>query len=324
MKCGSLKVTFLMPMQEFVAVDLADLVDHQERVAVRQRRHDLDDVGGFERLRLLVHLLPRSRNRLMPSRPHRMSQHDPAAQVYAELQSRGTTRRPGGPVLRPSAPPAGTSLCAALVAASCAPSPMLTWPSTPACPPIATKSPIRAEPGDADLRDDDAVPADLDIVADLDLVIDLRPLADHRVAVGAAVDRRVGADLDVVLDDDAADLRDLGMASRTHGKAETVLADAHTGMDDDAVADQSVLDARMHADRSSRGRSRPPRRRPRRPQLIGAAADLRPRADHGAGLHADAVLEPGVADEPLLRQTLRPALQALRAERAPADRRAAR
>ena len=39
----------------------------------------------------------------------------------------------------------------------------------------------------------------------------------------------VGADLDVVLDDDAADLRHLEMPLRAHGEAEAVLPDPHAG-----------------------------------------------------------------------------------------------
>ena len=42
-----------------------------------------------------------------------------------------------------------------------------------------------------------------------------------------AVDGRIGADLDVVLDDDPADLRHLEVALAAHGEAEAVLADAH-------------------------------------------------------------------------------------------------
>ena len=51
---------------------------------------------------------------------------------------------------------------------------------------------------------------------------------------------RAGADLHVVLDDDTADLRHLRMSRRPHHEAETVLADADAGMDDDAVADQRM------------------------------------------------------------------------------------
>ena len=81
--------------------------------------------------------------------------------------------------------------------------------------------------------------ADDDVVADLHEVVDLGALADDRVARRAAIDRRVGADLDVVLNDDAAHLRHLQMPARAEREAETVLADAHARMQDDAVAEQA-------------------------------------------------------------------------------------
>src|SRR5687768_16732876 len=150
-----------------------------------------------------------------------------------------------------------------------------------------------AEPrrsGDADLRDDHAMPADLDVVADLHLVIDLRPLADHRVAVSAAIDRGVRADLDVVLDDDAADLSDLRVAARPHRKPETILADADPGMDDHPVADQRVLDGRLRADVAI-----PPNGDglgdDRAGRNDGASADLGPRPHHRAGFDPNVVLE---------------------------------
>ena len=108
--------------------------------------------------------------------------------------------------------------------------------------------------GNAALRDEHAMPADDDVVADLHEVVDLGALADDGVAVGAAIDRRAGADLDVVLDDDAADLRHLEVAARAHREAEAVLADARAGMHDDAVADQRADDGGAGADRRSRGR----------------------------------------------------------------------
>ena len=94
----------------------------------------------------------------------------------------------------------------------------------------------------AALRHQHAMAADDDVVGDLNQVVDLGSLADDRVAVGAAVDRRPGADLDVVLDDDAADLRHLEVPARPEREAEAVLADMDAGMDDDAVADQRADD----------------------------------------------------------------------------------
>ena len=106
------------------------------------------------------------------------------------------------------------------------------------------------------LRNQNAVPADDDVVADLHEIIDFRALADDRVAIGAAVDGRAGADLDVVLDDDAPDLRHLEMPAGPEREAETVLSDVRAGMDDDAVADQRAGERRARARSSSRGRCR--------------------------------------------------------------------
>ena len=104
--------------------------------------------------------------------------------------------------------------------------------------------------GDADLGDDHAMAADHHVVGDLDQVIDLGALADHRVAARAAVDGGVGADLDVVLDDDAPDLRHLQVPLRPHGEAEAVLADAHARMEDDPVADEGVGNGHVGGDRA--------------------------------------------------------------------------
>ena len=150
----------------------------------------------------------------------------------------------------PQRAPAGTSPLTPLVAAIWAPMPIRTWPFTATWPPMRDEILDRRRAGDADLGDDHAMPADDHVVGDLDQIVDLGALADHRVAAGAAVDRGVGADLDVVLDDDAADLRHLQVPLRSHGEAEAVLPDAHAGMEDDAVADEGVGDGDVGADRA--------------------------------------------------------------------------
>ena len=61
---------------------------------------------------------------------------------------------------------------------------------------------------------DHAAAADADIVGDLHEIVDLGAFADDRVGHRAAIDRGVGADLDIVLDDDAADLRNALRAAR--------------------------------------------------------------------------------------------------------------
>ena len=152
------------------------------------------------------------------------------------------------------------------------------------------------------------------VVADLDEVIDLGALADHRVAAGATVDTGVGADLDVVLDDDPADLRDLHVPLGAHRETEAVLPNAGAGMDDDAVADQRRLQGRARADRA-----------------VAADADLRAdhdmggdhgprtdlgsRPDHRAGIDDDARFEHGGRmDEGAGRHALRSEIR-LRSQR---------
>ena len=70
-------------------------------------------------------------------------------------------------------------------------------------------SSTRTDPGDAHLRHDQTGFPDAHVVRDLHEVVDLRPRADDRVVDAPAVDRRVRADLDVVLDDAAADMWNL-------------------------------------------------------------------------------------------------------------------
>ena len=86
------------------------------------------------------------------------------------------------------------------------------------------------------MRADDAVVPDLDLVVELDVVL------DHRVVDGAAVDRRVRADLDVGADDDAAHLRDLDPAPALLGHAEAVGADDRAAVHDRARADDAFAD----------------------------------------------------------------------------------
>src|ERR1700732_628741 len=86
-------------------------------------------------------------------------------------------------------------------------------------------------------------PPNRHIVADLDLVVDFRTLADYSVAQAAAVDSRSRPDLHLILDQNAAGLRDLQMAFRPkENEPIAVLADAAAGMDEDPIADQRELD----------------------------------------------------------------------------------
>src|SRR6267154_756285 len=66
--------------------------------------------------------------------------------------------------------------------------------------------------GDSRLRHQHRILSDRDVMGDLDEVVDLGPTAYDGASEGGAVDRRAGADFDVILDDDVANLGDLGAA----------------------------------------------------------------------------------------------------------------
>src|SRR5262249_33637735 len=102
------------------------------------------------------------------------------------------------------------------------------------------------------------------VVSDLHQIVDLRALADHRISQSAAVDGRVGADLHVVLDDDAPDLRQPLGAARAGDEAEPFAADLGAAVDDDAVGDECGLDSGARPDET-------------------VAPDLRAGADDGVG-----------------------------------------
>src|SRR5262249_33530324 len=106
----------------------------------------------------------------------------------------------------------------------------------------------RGTPGNPGLSNEHTVPSNHHIVANLNEIVDLGTLADHGVADRPAVDGGTGADLDVVLNDDAPDLRNLKMPACPHQKAEPVLPDAAARMDDHPVSDQRVRDRRPGPD----------------------------------------------------------------------------
>src|SRR4029453_11012013 len=94
------------------------------------------------------------------------------------------------------------------------------------------------------------MPANADIVAHLNQVVDLCALADDRVTNCTTIDGRAGPDLDVVLNDNAPDLRHLEMAIAAHHESKAVLTDLAAGMNDDPIADQGIGHGRIRADRT--------------------------------------------------------------------------
>src|SRR6185503_9959723 len=145
--------------------------------------------------------------------------------------------------------------------------------------------------GDADLADDHAMPAHHDVVPDLHEIINFRAFADHGVLERAAVDAAVGADLHVVLDDDAADLRHLDVTLGAHGEAETVLPHPHAGVENDPVAHEGMDDGGAGAHIRAAA-DRDPVADERACSNGGAAPDLRFPPDHRAGLDGHTLLQP--------------------------------
>lgn len=91
--------------------------------------------------------------------------------------------------------------------------------------------------GDADLRAEEIVLADLDIMSQMAKVIDLGAAADDGVIHRTVVDGGAGTDLDVVSDDSAAELANMMVvACLVSGEAEALTADDGMRTKDDAVA----------------------------------------------------------------------------------------
>ena len=85
------------------------------------------------------------------------------------------------------------------------------------------------------------------VLPEMNQIVDHGARADHGVGAGAAVDRAVGPDLDIVADDDAAKLRHFDEAIGIGGKSEPVLTDARAGIVPHPRADQAMAEARIGA-----------------------------------------------------------------------------
>src|SRR2546427_4864622 len=94
---------------------------------------------------------------------------------------------------------------------------------------------------ETDLGGDQAVGADAAAVAHHHEVVDLGPMADDRRTECRAIHGRVGADLDVVLDDHAAHLWDLPVSIRERQEPEPIAADHRAGVERDPVSDPHPL-----------------------------------------------------------------------------------
>src|SRR5665213_1639182 len=102
--------------------------------------------------------------------------------------------------------------------------------------------------GNTGLGHQDAISSDLNVVRHLNQIVDHGAAADHRVRAGAAIDRGIGANLDIVADDDTAQLRDLDEALGIDGKPEAVLPDATAREQSDPRADDGIGDRDQRPD----------------------------------------------------------------------------
>src|SRR5271166_2049632 len=120
--------------------------------------------------------------------------------------------------------------------------------------------------GKSGLRGDYNVFSNLAVVGNVYQVVDFRSSTDARHVQGSAVDGRVSADLDVVLDLEPSDLRKLLVAARrliAH-VTEAVAAEHSAGMNDHAISDAHAgIDGDVRIE-------------------ITVASDGCPRADHAA------------------------------------------
>lgn len=96
--------------------------------------------------------------------------------------------------------------------------------------------------GDADLRAEEVVLANFDIVSQMAEVIDLGTAADNGIIHRTVVDGGAGTDFDVVSDDGAAELPDvMVVALFIGGEAEALPAYDGMGAKDDTVTQDAVL-----------------------------------------------------------------------------------
>jgi hypothetical protein len=102
--------------------------------------------------------------------------------------------------------------------------------------------------GDPNLCDDDAATSQTDIVSDLNQIIEPRAGTDDGVMRGSSVDGGIGANLHIVSDDDAAELRDTQKSRFGGGEAEAFLANPSAWVDVNACTQQGVAQAGMGAD----------------------------------------------------------------------------
>src|SRR6516164_1010080 len=239
----------LDPSGRAVSIHVDNAIDKEKRVAMRQQ---LEDVGGFRPPQLgfcaaLVHsnsLLSALAKALITTVPILELQ----VLALCQLAQKGELAKPEPRRLGrcPSPPHAGRHVASHVAAAGDL--------GAGADFDMTNNANLAAQgheiaklgaTGNTGLCDDDAMSSNHHVVPNLYEIINLRALTDDRIAQGPAVDRRICADFNVILDDDAPDLGHFLVSSPPHGEAESVLADRGAGMDGHPVANQSVGQSRV-------------------------------------------------------------------------------
>src|SRR6185369_16922467 len=97
------------------------------------------------------------------------------------------------------------------------------------------------------LADDDAVPPGRRVVPDLHQIINFGALPDYSVRERATVDGGIRAHLDAILEDYAAELRNLAMAIDSGSEAEAGCADTRARLNKNVVANMTELQRHVWA-----------------------------------------------------------------------------
>ncbi len=104
-----------------------------------------------------------------------------------------------------------------------------------------TAAPDFGTAGNADAACHGCVIADKHVMGNLDLVIQLDAVPDHRIVQCASIDRRIGANFNVITDHDTTNLRNLDPALAFPGKTKTVAANDCSCLNDCPSANNTVV-----------------------------------------------------------------------------------
>ena len=142
--------------------------------------------------------------------------------------------------------------------------------------------------GNANLGANHAAASNTDVVSNMHQIIENSARADHRVARCSTVYGAVGSNLNIILDDDAAELKHPHKPIRSGHKAEALRSDRYTSLDFDAPPDQRVTDTCVGADLRIVAQSNPFTQH-RVGADVTSASDFNASADHCARVYLGAI-----------------------------------